>query len=184
MKSRAGLKIGLVILIGSALAAGIYFGVTRYYSRPHHPAGTKFNLNGIKRKLAYTSDPKRLLKKAGEAEGRGDWGEALTWYNLLTTNLGEQDPRKGFVYYRKAYCLFQLGDYPKARTAMEYGLNHCRDMPQLDDALFLMARIYSKIGDFDLTNKTYNTIIKMFPARSEEAKKLQSQLPPTQKPQQ
>jgi len=176
MRAKASLKIVLALALSAGLALGIYFGATHYFANTKKSPGTK-SYKTLKRKLAYTSDPRQLLEKARESEGRADWEGALAWYNILVNNLRDDDPRKGLVYHRRAFCYYQLEDYPRARVSMEYGLNHFRDLPQVDSALFLMAQIYSKLGDFELADKTYNTIIKMFPHRAEEAKNLQSQLP-------
>ena len=169
-------RIIWVLAIGTCLAVGIYLGANYYFAHKKSQE-TKFYSKKVQRKLAYTSDPTRLMDRAINAETKGEFKEAIIWYDLARLNLNDTDPRKGVVYRRKAYCYYNLGDYPRARKTLEYGLNHYRNMPDLDDALFLMAKIYEKMGDFELARKTYNTIIRMFPPRQEEAKKLQSQLP-------
>jgi len=180
MRVNNKLKVILVPAIGACLAVGIYFGVNYYLDYKKSQQKSSYSKN-IQRKLAYTSDPARLLKKAEDAETKGEFREAIIWYDLARLNLNERDPRKGFAYYRKANCYYNMADYPKARETLEYALNHYRSMPELDNALFLIAKIYEKMGDFELARKTYNTIIRMFPPREEEAKKLQSQLPPENK---
>ena len=79
---------------------------------------------------------------------------------------------------RSAFTIW--GNTKRPRTNLEYALNHFPDMPSLDNALFLMAQIYTKVGDFDKADKTYNTIIRMFSFRAEEAKNLKAQLPQNQ----
>jgi len=137
------------------------------------------------RKLAFTIDPDKLRERALEAEALANWESALRWYNLLFINLAQSDSTRGWVAYRQALCYYNLGVLLQAKERLEYGLNNYPNMPEVDNALFLIAQIYAKIGEFENAYKTYDTIIRLFPNRAEEAKAKQSQLPSSvQKPQQ
>lgn len=182
MALKPGLKIGITLLICAGIGVGIYFLTTHYLAQPRKGPGKKITRKTLQRKLAYSSDPSRLLEKAREAEARYDYKTALEWYNILLKNLREDDLRRGTVYYRRAFCYYQLEDYVRAKNTMEYGLNHYPDMLELDDALFLMAKIYTRLGDFEPADKTYNTIIRLFPQRADEARQAQSQLPQNLRP--
>ena len=131
----------------------------------------------LKRKLAFTTDPKEAIERGNQAERKGRWEEAISWYRLASNNLPQGYSLRGYVRYRQAYCRYQLGEYLKAKKILEWALNHYPNMPNLDNALFLMAQIYTKLGDFEKAYKTYNTIIRMFPQRKKEAQKKQSALP-------
>ncbi len=177
MAARKSLKIAAAVIALLGLALLIYLAVPRFLPSKN-PAANKASTQVLQRKLAYTSDPGALMKRAAQAESKGDWKGALDWYKIVIGSMNDTDPRKGYAYYRKAYCSFQLQDYEQAQKSLEYGLNNFPQMSNMDDALFLMAQIYVKQGNFDYAYKTYNTIIKMFPRRADEARKLQSQLPP------
>jgi outer membrane protein assembly factor BamD (BamD/ComL family) len=131
----------------------------------------------LERKLAFTNDPDRILALATSSEGKGDWKEAAKLYSLLSHNVSNYDNRKGYAEYRIALCYYNLQDYARAKDQLEYALNNFPDMPQVDSALFLMAKIYCKVGDFAKAEKTYNTIIRMFSFRADEAKILKAKLP-------
>jgi|GEM_PF-3097160 tetratricopeptide (TPR) repeat protein len=177
MNRKQIIKIVLVFIICAGTAIAIYFGAIHHFSREKKTIAKKYDSSKIKRKLAYTSDPVQLMQKASDAEALKDWKQALQWYYILLQNLSDTDPRKGMAYHRRAFCFYQLGQYEQAKNTLEFGLNNFPDMPDLDEALFLMAKIYTNLKQYELAYKTYNTIIRMFPARAEEAKQLQSQLP-------
>jgi TolA-binding protein len=138
----------------------------------------KEEVRKLQRKLAFnSSDPDRNFTKAKNAEGRSDWEDALYYYKFLAGSLPENDPRKGYSYYKEAQCYYNLNDFGRARRSLEFSLNHYPDSPQTDSALFLMAQIYLKFGEFTNAYKTYGAIMRIFPYRADEAKKLQDQLP-------
>jgi len=177
MKNKA--IIGIIAGVIFCILAGLGFFFLGVRKPPEEPAqpGLPGQIKNIKRKLAWTSDPDRNLRKAETAEARGDWKGALYYYNYLAKTLPMEDPRKGYASYKEALCYYNLGDYVRARRSLEFALNLFPDMPQIDRALFLMAQIYTKFGDFTLADKTYNTIIRMFPSAAQEAKEKQQQLP-------
>jgi len=122
----------------------------------------------------------RVFDQTGNGKHIADitnWNNALFYYNFLAGSLPQVDPRKGYSYYKEALCYYNLNDFPRARTTLEFALNHYPDMSAADNALFLMDQVYIKFGEFENADKTYNTIIRVFPYRAEEAKKLQRQWP-------
>ena len=157
------------------VGGGVYFLLPP--SPPLPPKSTPAKKKIIKPKLAFTTDPKEAMERGEQAEKEGKWEEAISWYRLAGNNLPRGHFLRGYVRYRQAYCRYQLGEYLTAKNILEWALNHYPNMPHLDDALFLMAQIYTKLGDFEKAYKTYNTIIRMFPPRKKEAKERQSNLP-------
>ena len=173
---------GIVVAFLLTLAIGISGVIFLSHQKPRTKKAPIKELSEISgRKIAYISDPDYLIREAEKAEKKGDWQEALMWYRLATYNLAKGDAIRGYVQYRKAYCRYQLGDYVGALGVLEWTLNHYQAFPHLDDALFLMAQLYTKVGDFEKAYKTYNTIIRIFPSRAEEAKSKQKNLPYPQK---
>jgi len=171
--------LGIVVAVVFCITIGMVFVFLAAKDRKskRQKESLKNEIKKLHRKLAFTSDPERNMRRAQEAEGKADWGNALYYYRYLAESLQETDPRKGFSYYKEAQCYFNLNDYSRARRTLEYALNHYPDMSQTDNALFLMAQIYIKVGEFTNAYKTYNTIIRLYPYRAEEAKQLQQQLP-------
>jgi len=171
--------LGIVAAVVFCIAVGMVFVflAAKDLKSKHRKDSLKNEIRNLQRKLAFTNDPDRNLRKAQEAEGKSDWQNALFYYRFLAESLHETDPRKGFAYYKEAQSYYNLNDYGRARRTLEFALNHYPDMSQTDKALFLMAQIYIKFGEFTNAYKTYNTIIRLYPYRAEEAKQLQQQLP-------
>jgi tetratricopeptide (TPR) repeat protein len=179
MKKNTVLGIVAAIAFCAVVALAFYF--LAHKNKPGHgktQAGQASH--APQRKLAFSGDPDRNIEKAQEAEGKGDWASALYYYRYLSESLPDKDLRKGWATYKEALCLYNQGSFEAAKTDSEYALNHFPDMPSVDNALFLMAQIYTKLGDFDEADKTYNTIIRMFAFRADEAKNLKAQLPQNQ----
>jgi len=171
--------LGIVVAVVFCITIGMVFVflAAKDLKTKRQKESLKNEIKKLHRKLAFTNDPDRNMRKAQEAEGKADWKNALYYYRFLAESLHDTDPRKGFAYYKEAQCYYNLNDYGRARLTLEYGLNHYPDMSQADKALFLMAQIYIKSGEFTNAYKTYNAIIRLFPYRAEEAKQLQQQLP-------
>lgn len=171
--------LGIVVALVFSILVGMVFifMVSKNQGSKKRKETLRQEIKGLKRKLAFSSDPDRNLAKAQAAESKSDWKNALFYYNFLSANLPVEDPRKGYAYFKKAECYYNLDDLARARTTLEFALNHYPDMSQADRALFLMAQIYIKAEEYDNANRTYNTIIRIFPYRAEEAKNLQAQLP-------
>jgi len=177
MKKKAILGvIAALIFVAASLAVFGYF----FMKKPapsKSQAELQKQIGKLERKLAFTGDPDRNMEKAQAAEGRADWEGALYYYKWLGNSLPERDPRKGWAIYKEAFCYYNMGNYQLAQQTLEFALNHYPEMAQVDSALFLMAQIYSKLGNFDYADKTYDTLIRMFPNRGEEAGQKKAQLP-------
>ena len=173
--------LGILAAVAFCAVVALAFYLLAYKNKPGHgktQAGQASQT--LQRKLAFSGDPDRNIENAQAAEGRGDWDSALYYYRYLSQSLPDKDMRKGWATYKEALCLYNKGSFEAAQINLEYALNHFPDMPSVDNALFLMAQIYTKLGDFDKADKTYNTIIRMFDFRADEAKSLKAQLPQNQ----
>jgi len=181
-KNKSIIGFIIVVIFCAIIALTFYFLQTKDHKGQIR---TKPKTQEVKSKLAFTTDPDKLREQALKAEAMSNWESALSWYNLLFMNLAQSDSTRGWVAYRQAFCYYNLGVLLQAKERLEYALNNYPNMPEVDNALFLIAQIYAKIGEFENAYKTYNTIIRLFPNRAEEAKAKQSQLPSlVQKPEQ
>lgn len=166
-----------VVLVLSIITGVAFVYVAKDYRAKKRREQFKKEVSQLKRKLAFSSDPDRNLARAEKSEAKSDWKNALYYYDFLANNLPPTDPRKGYAFYKKALCYYNLNDIPRAKSSVEYALNHFPDMSQTDQALFLIAKIYINLEQYGNADKTYQTIIRIFPHRAEEAKKMRAMLP-------